>query len=131
MLAVAAVYELALALGWVGLGDVPGADAPGAAVCFVVALVAMVAGAALSVRRASPFLAPAAALFLVAFEYTYDPYYAPSRRRYAEGIVSPAWMLALAVVSVVPAVAARRHGVLTSFFLAVAALTLLVTPAGH
>lgn len=131
VLAAAAGYDVVLAFGWVGLGDVPGADAPGAQACFFVALAAMVVGAALSLRGASPALAPAAALFLVAFEYSFDPYYAPSRRRYAEGIVSPTWMFALLAVSIVPAVLARRHGVPTSLFLAVAGLTLFVTPAGH
>ena len=43
-------------------------------------------------------LAPAAAAFLVAYFFTFDPYYAPSERRYSDGGAVPlGWIVLCAV----------------------------------
>ena len=92
VLCAAALYEAALALGASGVGSEPGSGAPGEWVVRLAALLAMLAGclvagfAIRSGRRlALALTAPAAAAFVVARLFTYDPYYAPSARRYADG----------------------------------------------
>ena len=94
----ASAYELALALGAGSLGPLPGDDVAGAGVVFVIGLLAMLACAVLAPSDSSrplpaALFTPAAAAFVVAFFYTYDPYYAPALRRYAEGGAS--WYLAV------------------------------------
>src|SRR4051794_3316602 len=99
VLLLATIYELVLAFGAVGIGSVPGEGATGAAVVSIVALVAMAVGALRSPVRPSILLPPSAALFLLAFDYTYDPYFAPSKRRYLDGVVPVTYVLALLGVS--------------------------------
>jgi hypothetical protein len=137
----AAAYELALALGAGTIGPEPGDDASGAGWVRAVALLAMLVGAALApvVARRSPLaaalLAPSAAAVLVAFVYTYDPYYAPSLRRYVDGNASLGLVVALAVLAVAAGIATRlrpREGsVATSIVLVVTAVTTLLAGAGH
>lgn len=98
ILLAASAYELALALGAGSLGPLPGDDVAGAGIVFVIGLLAMLTCAVLAPSDASrplpaALFAPAAAAFVVAFFYTYDPYYVPTLRRYSEG--GAAWYLAV------------------------------------
>ena len=52
--------------------------------------------------RAIAFYAPSAAFFALARFYTYDSYYSPTLRRYADdGAVQPAWMFLLVAAALV------------------------------
>jgi drug/metabolite transporter (DMT)-like permease len=69
----------------------------------VVAVLAMLVGAGLVAAKlrspAAALLAPAAALFVVPLYFTFDPYYAPTERRYSDGGMLPlSWIVAVAVV---------------------------------
>ena len=113
-LVVAAAYELALALGAGSLGPQPGEDVPGATAVRVVAALAMFAGVGLVAAKLGPpavaLLAPAAVLFVVPLYFTFDPYYAPTERRYSDGGIFPlGWIVAVAVAGLVA-------GVLTAVF---------------
>jgi hypothetical protein len=108
-----AAYELALALGAASIGSEPGEDVAGSGVVRAVAALAMLLAVALGFyyrRNGRPWpaalLPPAAAAYLVAFYFTFDPYFAPYLRRYSEGNVAGHW---IAIV----AVAALAVGVLT------------------
>jgi hypothetical protein len=102
-----AAFELALALGAGSFGP-GGADVPGAEAVFsigaVATLLASVVAAGLAARRPSrvaALLAPAAAAFMAAHFFTYDPYFAPQLRRYSDGgAVSPGWVVFVAIVAV-------------------------------
>jgi hypothetical protein len=107
----AAAYELALALGAGSLGPEPGEGVAGSGAVEVVALLVMLAAAVLApVAGLRPWpaalFAPAAAAYLVAFYFTYDPYFAPNLRRYSEGNVGGRWIVVVVVV-------ALANGVLT------------------
>ena len=104
----AAAYELALGLG--GYTDDRGG-------VVLAALFAMLVGAGLAVMSISvttpvwPIvaLAPSGAVFTLARFYTYDDYYAPQLRRYADnGSVQPAWMFVLVAAAIVAGVLAWR-----------------------
>ena len=105
-LVAAAGYELALALGAGSLGPAPGDGVAGSWVVNFVALLTMVAAAGLAAAfsvhpwRGAPLLAPSAAAYLVAFYFTYDPYYAPELYRYSEGNVGGAWIAIVAAIAV-------------------------------
>ena len=110
----AAAYELALALGAGSVGPQPGEDVPGATAIRVVAALAMFVGVGLVAAKLGPpvvaLLAPAAVLFVVPLYFTFDPYYAPTERRYSDGGIFPlGWIAAVAVVGLVA-------GVLTALF---------------
>ena len=126
MLAIVAVYEVVLALGWPSIGDAPGAGAPGATGIFLAGAAAVLAGVVLG----SPLLAPLAGLHLVAFHYTYDPYFAPSLRRYADGNVRPAWTLGLLAVGIALAVLRARRPFVSAYLLVVL-VTLFLASDGH
>jgi hypothetical protein len=139
-LVAAAAYELALALGAGSVGPDPGDDVAGAMVVRVVGLFAMIAAAGLaplsSVRPGPVALfTPAAAAFLVAFYFTYDPYYAPTLRRYSEGNVGWGWIAVVAVVALANGVFTRLRPRIgrytTSAVLLVLALTLVLAADGH
>jgi hypothetical protein len=104
-LVAAAGYELALALGAGSLGPEPGDGVAGSWVVNFLALLAMVAAAGLAAAfsahpgRGAPLLAPSAAAYLVAFYFTYDPYYAPELYRYSEGNVGGAWIAIVAAIA--------------------------------
>jgi hypothetical protein len=116
VLVAAAAYQLALALGTPSVGAEPGADPPGQWLVVWIAFLAMLLGAAAagiaflsSVPRAVATYAPAAAAVLVTRFYDYDPYYAPSLRRFSEGgNVAAVWVFALAVAAVFVGVIAVR-----------------------
>jgi hypothetical protein len=141
MLLGAAAYEVALALGAGTIGPRPGDDVTGAAWVSGIAVVAMLAGVFLapSIARHSPLaaalLAPAAAAFLVAFWLTYDPYFAPSLRRYSEGNVPAVWIALVAAAAVAAGTVAylrpRVGGALTSAVLVLLVVTGLLAGDGH
>jgi uncharacterized protein YggT (Ycf19 family) len=140
-LVAATAYELAIALGaGGGVGRLPGQGPPGSGAVDLAALLAMLAGAVLAPFRRSGLAvglaAVAAALYAIAFEYTFDPYYAPVRRRFADGgAVAVGWMVALAVVAVLLAAlrvrAPRQAGIALALFLVVVAVSVLFAGDGH
>src|SRR5919197_799209 len=116
-LLLAAAYEVALALGASGVGAVPGSGAPGEDEVAGAAFITMLIGAVLAPlsgvwnapRWALASIAPAAAAFVVARFYTYDPYFAPSLRRYSDGgAVSVGWIFVVFVAAVAVGILALR-----------------------
>jgi hypothetical protein len=142
VLVAAAAYELALALGVSHIGPEPGEGAPGSGLVQAIALVAIVAGllvglvGTLTPQRAAAPLAPAAALFVLGLEYTYDSYYAPTERRFADGGAVPVWWVLLVLAGAL-AVGAftwrwpRLGGVLTAVALFVCGITAVFVGDGH
>jgi hypothetical protein len=133
-------FEAAVALGAIDIGTQPGEGPAGGGPVLVVALLALfLSGGLLAsgiTSAISPLLPPAAAAFVAVRFFTYDPYYAPTLRRMSDqGLVSPVWVAALAVGSIVVAVALRRSASagrpLAVVLLVLAALTALVEGAGH
>jgi hypothetical protein len=105
VLAAAAAYETAVALGWISLGTQPGDRPPFEALVLVAALLAMLVGALVSFAlstegRCSTSVAlfgAAAGAFVVARFHGFDPYYLPTLRRYSDaGMFSPAWVYTVA-----------------------------------
>ena len=140
ILVAAAAYELALALGAGSIGSEPGGNVPGATVVRVVGVFAMVVGAGLVVAKlrspAAALLAPAAALFVVPLYFTFDPYYAPTERRYSvDGMFPPAWIVAVALAGLVAGVVTWRFpraGVWATIpALLVLAITAMFVVGGH
>jgi hypothetical protein len=137
----AAAYELALALGAGSLGREPGEGVAGSGVVQAVAFLAMLAAVVLgpfSSSRPWPaaLFAPAAAAYLVAFFFTYDPYFAPQLRRYSDGgNVAGRWIAVVAAVAVANAVLTRLQPRIGSFMTSAVVLLVLVTTvlagAGH
>jgi hypothetical protein len=93
VLLAATAYELLVALKVFELGELPGEGPRGSELVGFVAAIGFLAALLLSavlavIDRAAPalagLLAPAAAAFLVAYFYTFDPYYLPTRIRYSE-----------------------------------------------
>jgi hypothetical protein len=94
VLLAAALYEAAVALRLVSMGKLPGTEPAGGVWVFRLAMLALVAGIALSLlalrREAVPqrlqvLLAPSALAFVIARYYTFDPYYLPTLRRMSTG----------------------------------------------
>ena len=141
VLVAAAAYELALALGAGSTAPRHGDDVSGSVLVVGLALLAMLVAALIgSFPGARPWpaalLAPAAAAFLVAFFFTYDPYYAPDLRRYSDGgNVAGRWIALVAVVALADGVLTRlqpRLGrVMTPAVLVVLALTTVLAGDGH
>ena len=95
VLALATAYEAAQALGVISIGELPGDDAPGAdyvgaaaSIAFLLALVVVASslGArAETITRPVRVALPLVTVATVVVGYvTYDPYYAPSLRRYSD-----------------------------------------------
>jgi hypothetical protein len=141
ILSAAAAYELALALGAGSLGPNPGDDVAGSGVVEAVALLAMLAAVPLGIGfgvrpwRPAALVAPAAAAYLSAFYFTYDPYFAPNLRRYSEGNVAGVWIATLATVALavgaVTSLRPRVGAVLTSVMLPVLFVATLLAGDGH
>jgi hypothetical protein len=141
VLLAAAAFELALALGAAHVGSGPGDDAPGAAVAVPAGSLRMLIGILLAVIgaarrvRSTAILSPAAGLFLTAFFYTEDPYFAPSRHRYSDGGAATATgiYVVLAAALVAGAVAWRkpRAGFLVAVALGACWVTALAAGDGH
>jgi hypothetical protein len=137
----AAAYELALALGAGSPGAEPGDGVAGSGVVQLVAVLSMVAAAVLApfadVRPwPAALFASAAAAFLVAFFFTYDPYFAPDLRRYSEdGAVAGRWIAVVAVVALGNGVLTRLQPWIgrftTSGVLFVVVLTTVFAGNGH
>jgi hypothetical protein len=145
LLSAAAAYEGAIALGAIPLGRLPGEDAAATGEVLAGAVVALLAGASValtaSTRRvdlgvAGSLLAPAAAAFVAARSYAFDPYYLPTLRRMSDGgLVSPVWVIALAVAALVAAPATRvlpRLGLVVSgAIMVLCAFTAVAQGLGH
>ena len=104
VLAVAILYELLVALEALEQGDLPGEGASGgepvgivtaAAVVAAVALAGILVGHRSTATPLAALLAPAAALFMVAHFFTFDPYYAPAAARYADVSIVPPLAVAI------------------------------------
>ena len=127
----AAAFELALALE-------RSASPDGEVFVLLFALIAMLVGAVLVVRRVPVrgLIAPAAALFVVARFYTGDPYNEPTFQSYANsGMFSPSWiyfLLGLAVLAGLATQLWRRTVPFESVVvLGLLLLTALFMGAGH
>jgi hypothetical protein len=92
LLSVATFYEVLVASKVIRLGSLPGEGPPGNALAGFAAAVGILAAgalaAALATRSPQPrslpaFLAPMAGAYLLAYFYTFDPYYLPTLMRYA------------------------------------------------
>jgi hypothetical protein len=137
----ATAYEVAVALEWISLGPAPGDGPAGGGVVLSIALVAMVVGAVLVVwpKRSSAWstlLAPAAAAFMTARFYTFDPYYLPTLRRMSDaGLVAGRWIIALDAAAVLAAVLMlvrpRFARLPTALVLILCACTAVVESSGH
>jgi len=135
----AAAYELALALGAGSVGPEPGEDVPGTVAVRFVAVLAMLVGVGLVAAKLGPpvaaLLAPASAFFVVPFSLTFDPYYAPTERRYTDGMFSLGWIVAVAVAGLVAGaltwLSPRVGAWVTIPALLVLALTTLFMVGGH
>jgi len=140
VLAPATIYEAAVAL-WVNSAQSPGKDVVvGAAwlALLVGAGGAFVNGSRRKVQAGTPWvlLAPAAAAFVTARYFTFDPYYAPSLRRSSdEGLVSPWLIVALVAVALATAgltwVRPRLGMGATSAVLILCALAAVAVRLGH
>ena len=133
-LVAAAAYELALALGAGSIGPRPGGGVTGSGVVQAVAPLTMLAGAALAPSLGlrpwpAALFAPAAAAYLVAFFFTYDPYFAPSLRRYSDGNVGASWIAAVAAAAVANGVLTRLQPRLGRFTTSAVVFVVLVTTA--
>ncbi len=146
VLAAAALYEAAVALGWIPIGPVPGEGPVGGGAVRAAAFLAGIAGAGVCValaprpearpRTLAPLLPLAAAAFIVAHFYAYDPYFAPSLRRFSEGeAVFGLWIVALALAAGLAAVASfvrPRVGLkIAALVVFVSALTGVFIGVGH
>ena len=145
VLATAAVYEAAVAIGLIDLGRLPGDGPRGEGFVLALAVSTLIAGAVLALVLAAQkapatttarLFAPAGVAFVVARFYTFDPYYLPALRRMSDGgLVSAEWVWALAVAAAAVAIVMPRAGrpalVATSVLLLVAAGTAVLASAGH
>jgi hypothetical protein len=142
----AAAYELALVIGLVGsyAGLAPGRGIEGEDTVAAVSGLTMIVGAVVAAVHANrprrpwavALFAPAAAAFMTTRFYTYDPYYLPTLRRYADGGAVPAgWIIGMLAVSIVVGVLARlrpRTGSFaTAFVLPLVLLTFVFASDGH
>ena len=146
VLTATAAYEVAVALGWLDVGPRPGQAPPGNGLVLGAAVLSLFAGAALCLVYASrptppadalaSLLAPAAAAFVVARVYTFDPYYAPALRRMSDdGLIPDAWVYTLVGLALIAAVLTRTRPRLglsaTALVLVLSALTALAAGLGH
>ncbi len=143
VIAVGAVYELAVAVGLIALGPQPG-DAPaGSAQVVGLSVVALLLtgvlllGATLSSPAraawgtlAAPLAGAVAGAFLVARFYSYDPYYAPYPRRMSDGgLVAGRWVALVVVATLAAGILARRWPRAASAVTAVGVWTIALTAA--
>ena len=139
-----AVYYLVLAVGPSGIGPLPGDGPPGETVAVAGWILASLAGGVLAVvyvvRPGLPgpvyLLAPASGAAVTAAFYDYDPYYAPTLRRYSDhGAVAPGWLFfVLGIAIAVGAIALRRRRLgasLTPLALLLVLVTGVVAGDGH
>ena len=146
VLAAATVYGAAVALGVIPIGDEPGDDAVGAGAVRLAGVLALLVGAVVaatavrmpeSISRTVRLLLPlAGASVVVATAYGFDPYYAPTERRYVDSTTPTVAWLAVVVVAAVAAavltkVEARLGLAATTLVLLVCLFTVLFTGTGH
>jgi hypothetical protein len=108
--AAATVYDVLVAVNVIKLGEVPGEGPPAGELVRLIVATAIAASAVFAlivaprgnrVTALAAGLAPAAAVFMVAHFYTYDPYYLPSLVRQSEkDFVSPLVVYALGALCV-------------------------------
>jgi hypothetical protein len=107
-----------VALGVLSTGRVPGEGATGSGAAALVAVLSMLAAsgalAVLAVRAGerpgAPWVLLAAAAYLVARFFTFDPYYAPTLRRMSDrGAVAGSWIALLTATAVAVALLGLRH----------------------
>jgi hypothetical protein len=141
----AASYEAAIALQWLDIRPLPGAGRAEEEEVLLVAVVVQLVGAVLVARSvfgsqiettaAEAMIPLAAAAFMVARFYTYDPYYAPTLGRMSDdGFVAPWWVYTLTACSLVAAALTLLRPRLGSSVAAVVPLCALTTFAmgiGH
>src|SRR3954451_19298540 len=116
VLAVGAAQQAATALGWLSIGDVPGAWEPGHFLLSIALLVlallcpALLAAAAADRRVfAAPVIAIAAAALLVARFESFDAYYAPANYRMSDGgMVAGVWAATVVACAAVAALCTLR-----------------------
>jgi hypothetical protein len=140
IVAAATAYEALIALELIGLGTEPGAGAPWEAAVLPTALIAMLIAVVLVLAdpttRLAAFVPLGAAAFMLARFYSFDPSYLPTLRRMSDGgLVSPALVYLVLVLSFGAAALIRmrpRAGSLLAApaVLACAFLT-VVMPGGH
>ncbi len=110
VLLAAASYEAAIALQWLDIRPLPGEGRREEERVLLVAVVAQLVGAAVAAvyafrsrieNAATGSMIPlAAAGFMTARFYTFDPYYAPTLRRMSDGgFVAPWWVYTLVACS--------------------------------
>jgi hypothetical protein len=146
LLLAAASYEAAIALGWLSVGPLPGDGPPAEETILLGAVAVHLAGAALaagqavksgvSAAGAEAGIPVAAAAFVTARFYTFDPYYAPTLRRMSDqGFVAPWWVFTLVGCALVAGMLMRirpRVGLtLTAVLLPLLALTAFAMGLGH
>lgn len=116
VLVAGAAYEVALMLWGSYSGLEPGQSAAGENVVAAVAGFAMIAGLVLVAlgrarapnQAAVTVFAVAAAAFVTARFFTYDPYYFPTLRRYSDGGILPLWwVLVVSGLAVLAGLATR------------------------
>lgn len=101
LIAAGTLYETAVALEWISIGQLPGEGGPGEGVVLSVAAVAVLVGIGVTLfasrgNHLAAGLAPAAAALMVARFYSFDTYYAPNLRRMSEGgMTSARWVYVL------------------------------------
>lgn len=140
----AAIYEVAQMLWGSYDGLQPGEEPNGEVAASSLALLAMLVGAIVAlgyaarprVPRAVALFAPAAAAFVIARFYSYDPYYFPTLRRYSdEGGVSDSWILTMGglaiIVGAVSLLKPQLGALATSLTLPLLLVTWLFTGIGH
>jgi hypothetical protein len=141
VLLAASAYELALGLGWLSMGSQPGQEAKGQSAVTIAAFLALLIGMGSAVVSRGAHWWPqllvpvAAASYMTAHYYAFDPYYLPSLRRFSTGIISPIWLYGVVVAAVVVALAIRRRPnvapPLTPLVLFVCACTVFAEGLGH
>jgi len=140
VIAAGTAYEAGIAFGWISIGDVPGEEArfqglvlPATGVALLVGIGAAIASSGRN--RLIAILAPAAAAFMVARFYGFDPYYAPTLRRDSDGgAFSPFWVWSLAVPALIAATVAHtrpRGGFLTAPVMLLCEFTAFFVDVGH
>ena len=142
----AAIYELTLLLDLWGSYDgsrrdgFVDAEETVAGVAYLTMLVGAGVAVVHAIQPRAPWavaaFAPAAAAFMTARFYTYDPYFLPSLRRYSDdGATSAEWILLMLGASLAVGVLARllpRAGSLaTAVILPWLLITSLLASAGH
>lgn len=135
----AAVYELAIAVGWIEIGRLPRDGPPHEDAFMVVSLTAAIAGAILIVAspvRAAAAIPLAACALLLARYYSFDPYYAPALRRMSDGgVVAPLWVYGVTAFTIACSASLvlrpRAAAVPAAFAVLVCAATVFFAAAGH